>query len=228
MSVDTYRVVMGTCGWKHPEWLDSFYSEDLPQDWQLGFYSNEFPLVYVPSADWIEEPDLTEWIEDVNESFRFIFEVPAGYLLDDSLFEAMEEKIESIQDSCLGVVLMLTPNNSNDTTRLSKCIQSLQKLASVSVDLSSESISDEALGVLKEYRVSTVWNGESGAYNNSNQASLMICRINANDMDMPVLKEIVEACLQVSTEQCISVLCFEGNPPSIETLRNANMILDLL
>ena len=96
MSVDTHRVVMGTCGWKHKEWLDNFYSDDLPEDWQLGFYSNEFPVVYVPSTQWIDESDISGWSEDVAETFRFVLEISEDVLNDENKFNYALNKAKSL------------------------------------------------------------------------------------------------------------------------------------
>ena len=98
MSVESHRVLIGAYGWKHPAWNYDFYDEDLPEDWQLGFYANEFPVVYVPASDWLEQADLAEWEEEVTESFRFILDVPCEVINDVSqltkaLKKAQKEKI---------------------------------------------------------------------------------------------------------------------------------------
>jgi len=69
---------VGAWGWKHPEWeKDVFYPDDLPADWQLSYYSNEFDVVVVPanywSADGYGEED---WLDDVEDDFVFYIEWP--------------------------------------------------------------------------------------------------------------------------------------------------------
>ena len=72
MSIDTHRVAIGACGWLHQDWIGDFYPDDLPEDWYLGYYANEFSVVYIPASVWINEADLSDWCEDVSETFRFI------------------------------------------------------------------------------------------------------------------------------------------------------------
>ena len=45
------NITVGSYGWRHPHWRGSFYPEDLPEDWQLSYYSNEFSVVMVTDED---------------------------------------------------------------------------------------------------------------------------------------------------------------------------------
>lgn len=63
---------MGACGWQHAHWQDTYYPHDLPDEWRLSFYANEFPAVLVPQDQWREQwPQLADWAEDVPDAFRF-------------------------------------------------------------------------------------------------------------------------------------------------------------
>lgn len=63
---------VGTYDWIHPEWQSEFYPEDLPEDWQLSYYANEFSVVLVPEVKWsAKDVDLEEWSDDVPENFLF-------------------------------------------------------------------------------------------------------------------------------------------------------------
>lgn len=68
---------VGAYGWQHPHWLGDFYPDDLPTDWQLGYYANEFNTVLVP-APYLqaEDCDIEQWLDDVHEDFRFYLQVP--------------------------------------------------------------------------------------------------------------------------------------------------------
>jgi len=69
---NTIRV--GCCDWDQPHWQGSFYPKDLPSDWRLSYYANEFSAVLVPEATWqVENADFEQWAEDVPEGFRFYF-----------------------------------------------------------------------------------------------------------------------------------------------------------
>jgi len=43
---------IGTCGWQHRRWLGTFYPDDLPEAWQLDYFSNVFGVVLVPQSEW--------------------------------------------------------------------------------------------------------------------------------------------------------------------------------
>jgi len=68
----TIRV--GACDWDQPQWLQGFYPQDLPEDWRLSYYANEFSAVLVPQDKWqAEDADFEQWAEDVAEGFGFYF-----------------------------------------------------------------------------------------------------------------------------------------------------------
>lgn len=233
MSVETHRVLMGACGWKHQAWLNDFYSEDLPEDWQLGFYSNEFPVVYVPAADWLDVAnldieDLSEWKEDVSESFRFILEISGEVLDDESRFLTAIENVKSLGESCLGVVFLLSPNICNDSELFKQRLELAQAIAPVCVDKQGIVISKEITDVLLNTKVSEVWHGKSDEKENYQRGALAISHISADELDMAGLRKAIEHCLDVSNEERVSVLCLDGEPPSLELLRNADIILNLL
>lgn len=228
MSVETHRVLMGSCGWKHQAWLSDFYSDDLPEDWQLGFYSNEFPMVYVPASDWLDDEDLTEWMNDVTDSFRFILEISANIIDDEQRFSAALDKVKTLDDFCLGLVLQLTPSICSDSGLFQQYIDKATAIASVCVDRQGITLDEECNKVLLKNNISEVWDGESAETENCKRGSLAISHISSDELDMTSLRKVVEHCLTTSSEDCTSVLCIDGNPPSLELLRNADIILNLL
>ena len=69
---------LGSYGWQHTHWDKSFFPDDLPEDWRLGYYANEFSAVLVPQSYWQVDTgfDVENWQEDVAEDFRFYIEWP--------------------------------------------------------------------------------------------------------------------------------------------------------
>lgn len=228
MSAETHRVLMGACGWKHQAWTENYYSDDLPEDWQLGFYSNDFPLVYVPASDWLNIEDLAEWTEDVSESFRFVLGLSSDVLDDETRFLAAVDKVKLLGDLCLGLVFQLNPNICNDKELLEQRLKIVQSITSVCVDTNENALSDEFNTLLSKYKVSEVWKGKSDDEERFQRGSLSVSVISGDEFDMAGLRKVVEHCLSVSNEGCTSVLCLDGNPPSLELLRNADIILNLL
>lgn len=63
-------------------WHNQFdYPDDLPADWRLCYYSNELRSVIVPAALWSSiDQQAEQWMQDTDDEFKFVFEVPATEL----------------------------------------------------------------------------------------------------------------------------------------------------
>lgn len=62
-------------GWTHPRWRPGFYPDDLPDEWRLTYYNNEFAAVVVPAEQW-PGADYGQWLEDTDPRFRFYLQLP--------------------------------------------------------------------------------------------------------------------------------------------------------
>lgn len=71
------EITIAACGWLGPEW-DHFYPDDLPAEWRLDYYANEFLAVMVPYVEWSVAADevLLAWPQKVADDFRFFWELP--------------------------------------------------------------------------------------------------------------------------------------------------------
>jgi len=96
--VSAVKLDIVTCGWELPGWEREFYPADLPADWRLTYFANEFPAVMLSAALCLRanEELLAEWAEAVPDGFRFYLEEsvsaagrrdlgPARLLLGDKL-----------------------------------------------------------------------------------------------------------------------------------------------
>lgn len=232
MSVETHRVVIGAYGWKHSSWFNDFYDEDLPQEWQLGFYANEFPVVYVPATDWLgdENMDLSQWAEEVADSFRFLLEVPADLLNDAIAYSAALERAKGLNEFCLGLVLVVNQTVCDDIALLSRCIEKAKAVSMVCVDAQNIVLTEQINEVLARNAISTLWDGQESevAAKTEEDIHLSVTRISSHDLTMPDLRKVLERCLAQSGETSTSVLIFDGEPPLIEVMRNADTLLNLL
>ena len=70
------RLYLGARDWQHPAWQDSYYPEDLPAEWRLAYYANEYRAVLVPAARWgaAGAQGWAQWLEDTDTEFRFVLE----------------------------------------------------------------------------------------------------------------------------------------------------------
>jgi hypothetical protein len=71
-------VAVAPAGWWALADAHAYYPDDLPADWQLTYFANEHPGVYVPLAAWSDLPAATlrRWHEDVHPGFVFYLEWP--------------------------------------------------------------------------------------------------------------------------------------------------------
>ncbi|MFZ5467121.1 MAG: hypothetical protein ACOZAI_07635 [Pseudomonadota bacterium] len=77
-------IALGCFDWRHAAWQGGFYPDDLPAEWRLTFYANEFDALGLEAAAWLE-PSLDElggWVADTREGFRIYPELPARAVPD--------------------------------------------------------------------------------------------------------------------------------------------------
>jgi hypothetical protein len=100
------NINVGTYGWRHSHWLSGFYHEDMPQEWQLAYYSNEFNCVLVPADYWQADHgyDCDSWLDDVHEDFVFYLELPAT-LATDSAKQQFLQQVSLLQPQLAGIVI---------------------------------------------------------------------------------------------------------------------------
>lgn len=106
------NLIIGTQGWESQSWLDSFYPEDMPEDWRLDYYSNFFECVLVEESvwqSWTEETleDLVDMFE--GESFWFFFEVVSD-LTEQSVGQLQKIK-QFLQERAAGIILKSSNQN---------------------------------------------------------------------------------------------------------------------
>jgi len=91
-------VVVGARGWLHEQWITSYYPDDIPSEWRLGFYANEFNALLVPWVQWSKSIEaLEEGLEDTGDDFHLYLELP-----DTSQF--LPEHWHVIADQVRGLV----------------------------------------------------------------------------------------------------------------------------
>lgn len=105
-------MLLGAYGWLHDHWDEEFYPDDLPRDWQLTYYSNEFSTVLVPANFWSqtlsssreEVLSCEDWLDDVSEVFRFYIECRESVFADLSI-QAFSENLQLLQAQLAGLVI---------------------------------------------------------------------------------------------------------------------------
>ncbi|MEF3193121.1 MAG: hypothetical protein K6346_02725 [Halothiobacillaceae bacterium] len=72
-------IALGGFDWRHAAWEGGFYPDDLPAEWRLTFYANEFDALGLVAKAWLAPSleELTGWVMDTREGFRLYSELPA-------------------------------------------------------------------------------------------------------------------------------------------------------
>ncbi|MGB0713926.1 MAG: hypothetical protein ACPGUC_10240 [Gammaproteobacteria bacterium] len=67
------QIAVGLVGLFDPPWADAFYPEDIPLEWRLDYYANEFPVVVSARGDLAGQSlsELVESAEGLEQSLTF-------------------------------------------------------------------------------------------------------------------------------------------------------------
>ncbi len=218
-----YPLLIGACGWFHAGWLDDYYPHDLPADWRLSYYANEFPVVLVAEAEWcLPEVNAAHWCEETEASFRFVLEMA---VTEVEQLQNYLSKVAAFEDRCAGILLCVSGNI--EITSLGNILDKVTTFAPVCVDFGNQDIADNVIQVLKQKQISRCWHGE-GAPEGLSLGAFAVTRIVTDDTNPRQIRHWVENCLKAGDTQRQTILLFDGNPPSIEVIRQAQIILDLL
>lgn len=218
-----YPLLIGACGWSHTNWAADFYPEDLPMDWRLSYYANEFPVVLVTVEEWrLPEADATHWCEESEVFFRFVLGISA-----DTAEEVRSQLHMAVAfgDRCIGS--LLRTSLSSDVAALTKLLDSVVDLLPLCVDFGDDNPADSVLQLLRSRQISCCWHGE-GEAEGLVLGPLAVSRIITNDVNPRQIRHWVETCLTAGDQHRQTILLFDGDPPDIEVIRQAQIILDLL
>ena len=219
--------MIGACGWQHPRWLEEFYPEDLPAEWQLGYYGNEYRVVLIPAEYW-QDVDLSveTWLEETDNSPLFLSEWPQDRVAGERARAGMHE----LGARGLGFVISLTQMPAEAEIGIYKELAGGHALVFDIGELSAQA-QESALGLLTqalgENRFGICWHGEPQGQAHLALGPLALTRISAVK-DHKELRRIIQTILEQSNHHRKMVLIVDGDPPDIQLLQNAGIMLDLL
>jgi hypothetical protein len=218
-----YPLLIGACGWSHSGWLADYYPQDLPIDWCLSYYANEFPVVLVTSQEWhLPDTDATQWCEATDPSFRFVVEITANTLEE---LQAQLDKMNGFGERCAGI--LLHTDLSTEVTAINALLNTIINDWPICLDFGDDRLDETVLELLRERQIGWCWHGD-GPADGLTQGSLAVTRIRSKEAKPRQIRHWVETALAGSAEQRQSILLFEGEPPNIAVMRQAQIILDLL
>lgn len=70
---------LSACGLTPANWATHYYPDDLPDEWKIAYYTNEFRQLFMPAGQW-QGDELADWQEEISADFadfRFYVEITA-------------------------------------------------------------------------------------------------------------------------------------------------------
>ncbi len=220
-------ILIGTYGWQYPEWSQVFYPDDLPNDWQLAYYGNEYPLVVIPAEYWQQgEQTVEQWLEDTDDSPLFICEWPQMAEQQPVARQAIGLLSERV------LAILIRPAEYPNDAQFD-IYKELSQQASLVFDTADLMTADalrliEALSeLLGKKRFGLCWDGQESHRDWLEYGRVAMTRL-SQMQDNRELRRIIETMLAYSGPQKSLSLVIDGDPPDIQLLENAGIILDLL
>lgn len=219
MTEQTQRILIGSFGWQHEGWQGSYYPADLPPEWRLGYYSNEFPLAVVTDRERALEADLPAEMAGCREDLWALVVVSAP-----EAEQAASLDLLSQLPRAGGVLLQLDPAQADPTTWLAQ-IEARFDGWPLCVDPASL-LSEAWRSALRERSIGWSWNPDSDA-DGLSVGPLAVIRMGGESSPRQ-LRDSIEAGLAVNRPERHVALVIEGEPPNMETLRQAKLIEELM
>ena len=227
VALSEHVVLIGACGWQHKDWTGEFYPDDLPEEWQLGYYGNEYQVVMVPASYWAAKPEtIEEWLEESDESLRMICEWPAEAVSQAQIKKA-QQGINAVSDRVLAILIPLDTEVSVADLVIYKELAETYPLC---FDVATEQ-RERLIPWLAEhfagFDYGICWRAEQAYKQDLALGSVSVTRI-SGEVEPKALRMVLETMVAESSTDRNMALIVDGEPPSMQLLTNAGIILDLL
>jgi len=162
------EVLIGAASWEEDEWLASFYPEDLPAEWRMAYYANEFSTTVINCHTYCDAAGmdlLTEMLEDCHEGFRPVLSInPDKVTLDQAglFFQWLDELDSEIGIRRLAGVLLSLDVLTDGESLLQDWRQRIPRVLPVALDGDIQ-FDTENQRRLSEQHISPVWRADRPA-----------------------------------------------------------------
>lgn len=224
MAYSGPEIHVGARGWQFDDWDNDFYPDDLPADWRFSFYGNEFQTVLIP-YDYLDRYPLDqwrEWVGDTRKDFAFYVEVA-----QQAHWPQIEPYLSLLGEQLKGVVVVIEKQPDLDT--LASLIQHIKAVAPISIKRVGSAVSDRDMKTLRScYEVNECWDGGEQPPVWSHGGAAILIRGDGDQNTPDMLRVIIEKGLGYAGKCDAIALIFDGQPPKISDMRNAQTITELL
>lgn len=98
-------LTLAAYGWSPMDWGKAFYPDDLPEDWRISYYGNEFKTVLLTAQDWLQTgTQASHWRSDLPADFSFYVEITPD-LLRANHWALVQTAIETLVAQVKGILL---------------------------------------------------------------------------------------------------------------------------
>ncbi len=236
--------IIASWGWDFAQWTPEFYPDDLPDDWRLAYYSNEFRVVVIP-GETLAQADaesIEDWAEAVADDFDFLLDLPSWFIAGarqdpDAAMQRLLNTVAPISEQVAGVILPAAPA----MTVLPPIVAGLA--ASFPVTLLFNEVPAGPLPELAAYegRVLLGLNMTSSApQTEQDWVAAHLSTLPAGSLglvvmqcdpkkprDLRQLRHIIEPCIRARSSYDPVYLVFRGQPTRLDDMKNAGVIAEL-
>jgi len=224
MTRQTHRILIGSLGWQHDAWQGDYYPEDLPPEWRLGYYSNEFPLLVITEQERTAQAELAEEMASCREDLQVLIMVaPAAADPAPTLAAALALLRQLPRDG--GLLLQVNPATISDPDAWLGQVQAQLAQVPVCVDPVAR-LNDAWREALSRRGIGWSWNAHSDS-EGLKVGPLAVIRLDGT-VSPQQLRERIEAGLAASDETRKVALLFAGTPPQLVAMRQAKTIEELM
>jgi len=197
---------MGSFGWDHKDWQGPFYPDDLPADWRLSYYANEFSVVLVPFSVWTADEcaKCVTWHDDVPESFRFVLDI-TPFSGEKDVLRCLKVVVDGLGDRLAGIVSWAILS-SEEARQIESTVGSGLLITPSPDDISPVIGMDRA----------------------SNSA--LVCLLLPDELgrDLVALRVLMESLMIAEASWHVAMIFFSGEPPAIKVIKDAEVLQQLL
>ncbi len=218
------EVLIGACcDWRHPDWLGPFYPEDMPPEWQIAYYANNYRALGLTQGLWQEAATLAELVEETPDHFYFFPVVQQAEVMNvgwETHFTTLSGK--------LGAVIIEPPQSLlDDDDRFAEyCANRWQGVPWV-LSVKQERLSARQLQIVQGHGVSLCWHGDGEPV--WGHGGLAVTRLEGGSAwDLPQLRRCAQPVIDAWRADKLTAVIFSGNPPHLKNMDNLSVILSLL
>lgn len=211
------ELFVGARGWDHDGWQDAFYPADLPPDWRLTYYANEYATVLVPAASWqsaAADPDA--WVHDTPDTFCFVLEARLSQRAQAMQFaQRLGTRLDAI-------LLRDADALVQDLARLEQVLSETSWPMNLALE---QPLSEEAAAMLHAHGGGQVWApGRTGPAGTVPMALIG----GERPLEASAIRAMLEQFMAFARGHSRALLFFDGEPPGINNLLTAKTVAALL